>query len=53
MLEELYLASLGRFPTPAEMDTAITYLTSSPGRAAQAQDILWALVNSNAFLFNR
>ena len=53
LLEELYLASLGRFPTPAEMDQAITYLGSSPGRAAKAQDLLWALINSNSFLFNR
>ncbi len=53
LIEELYLASLGRFPTPAEMDEAITYLGSSPGRAAKAQDLLWALINSNSFLFNR
>ena len=38
-------------PTPNEMDAAVTYLGSSPGRAAKAQDLLWALVNSNAFLF--
>ncbi len=53
LIEELYLASLGRFPTPGEMDAAITYLGSSPGRAAKAQDLLWALINSNSFLFNR
>ena len=40
-------------PTLAEMDEAVTYLGSSPGRAAKAQDLLWALINSNAFLFNR
>jgi len=53
LIEELYLASLGRMPTPTEMDAAVTYFGSSPGRAAKAQDLLWALVNSNAFLFNR
>ena len=53
LIEELYLASLGRMPTPTEMDAAVTYLGSSPGRAAKAQDLLWALVNSNSFLFNR
>lgn len=53
LVEELYLASLGRFPTPAELDEAVTYLNSAPGRSAPAQDILWALVNSNSFLFNR
>ena len=53
LIEELYLASLSRFPTPSEMDEAITYLGSSPGRAGKAQDLLWALINSNSFLFNR
>ena len=53
LIEELYLASLGRYPTPGEMDSAITYLGSSPGKAAKAQDLLWALINSNSFLFNR
>ncbi len=53
LVEELYLASLGRFPTTDELDGALSYLGSAPGRAAQAQDLLWALVNSNAFLFNR
>lgn len=53
LIEELYLASLGRYPTSEELDQAMTYLGSSPGRAAKAQDLLWALVNSNAFLFNR
>ncbi len=53
LIEELYLASLARYPTAEELDSALTYMGSSPGRAAKAQDLLWALVNSNAFLFNR
>ena len=53
LIEELYLSSLGRYPTPEELDQTLTYLGSSPGRAAKAQDLLWALINSNAFLFNR
>ena len=53
LIEELYLATLSRLPTPSELDAAATYLSSSPGRAGKAQDLLWALVNSNAFLFNR
>ena len=53
LIEELYLAALSRMPTPQEMDEALTYLTSGSGRASQSQDLLWALVNSNAFLFNR
>ena len=53
LVEELYLAALSRFPTAIEMDRALTYMRSASGRAAQAQDLLWALINSNAFLFNR
>ena len=30
----------------------LKYLQSGGGRAARAQDLLWALVNSKAFLYN-
>jgi hypothetical protein len=53
VVEELYLSALSRLPTAAEMDSALTYLGKGPSRTARAQDLLWALVNSNAFLFNR
>ena len=53
LIEELYLGALSRFPTAGEMDNALTYLRQGAGRAGGAQDLLWALINSNAFLFNR
>ncbi|MEZ5363515.1 MAG: DUF1549 and DUF1553 domain-containing protein [Bryobacterales bacterium] len=53
LIDELYLAALSRKPTAEERDKALTYLGAKRGRARQAQDLLWALVNSNAFLFNR
>ncbi len=53
LVEELYLAALSRKPSAEELDQALTYLRAERGRASQAQDLLWALVNSNAFLFNR
>jgi hypothetical protein len=53
VVEELYLAAFSRLPTAAEMDNALTYLNKGPSRTGRAQDLLWALVNSNAFLFNR
>jgi hypothetical protein len=52
-VDELYLASLGRPPEPRELDYAETYLAKGMNRAERAQDLLWALLNSNAFLFNR
>jgi hypothetical protein len=53
IIEELYLATLGRLPSSNEMDLAATHLAQGESRAAAAQDLLWALLNSNAFLFNR
>jgi hypothetical protein len=49
---ELYLASLSRPPSAAELASGVKYLQSGGGRAARAQDLLWALVNSKAFLYN-
>ncbi len=53
LIDELYLVTLGRVPTPNELDQGITYLRGGEGRASRAQDLLWALVNSKAFLYNR
>lgn len=53
LIEELYLTTLSRLPTPNEFDQGITYLRSGDGRASRAQDLLWALLNSKAFLYNR
>jgi hypothetical protein len=53
LVEELYLASFSRTPTAAEAELGLKYLSSgSRGRAALAQDLLWALVNSKPFLYN-
>ncbi len=52
LVEELYLASLSRPPSAAEMEKALKYLASGGGRSARAQDLLWAIVNSKAFLYN-
>jgi hypothetical protein len=53
LVEEMYLATFSRFPSQAELDSGLKYLRSgSMGRAARAQDLLWALVNSKPFLYN-
>ena len=52
VVAELYLASLSRPPVAAELQSGVKYLQSGGGRAARAQDLLWALVNSKAFLYN-
>ncbi len=51
LVEELYLAALSRLPTKSEAESGQTYLTGG-SRAARAQDLLWALLNSKAFLYS-
>jgi len=52
VVEELYLAAIGRMPTASEAASGASYMTGAGGRTARAQDLLWALVNSKAFLYN-
>ena len=53
LIEEVFLATLSRMPSPKEMTTATNYLKGAPDRTQGAQDLMWALINSPAFLFNR
>ncbi len=51
LVEDLYLATMSRPPTSAELERSLKYVEGKPGRAARAQDLLWALVNSKPFLY--
>jgi len=53
IVEQLYLSALSRMPEAAELDYAQTYLERGGSRTERAQDLLWALLNSNGFLFYR
>jgi hypothetical protein len=50
IVEDLYLASMSRLPSAAESDRGVKYLAGG-SRAARAQDLLWALLNSKGFLY--
>ncbi len=52
MVEEIYLSVFNRMPTDAERVHAEKYLANN-GLTDGAQDLMWALINSPAFLFNR
>ena len=52
VVDELYLASLSRFPTVEESRTALKLLAAAPEQQRAAEDLLWALLNSKEFLFN-
>jgi hypothetical protein len=53
LIEDLYLSVLNRYPTDGERMTAAGYFLGVSSRAEAAQDLMWALMNSPAFLFNR
>jgi hypothetical protein len=54
VVEELYLSALSRFPTTAEKARAVAWLDKNAADRQQAvQDLLWALLNSKEFVFNR
>lgn len=50
IVDELYLAALSRLPTQEERQRGVTYL-SNPPKGSRIQDLLWALLNSKAFLY--
>ena len=50
IVDELYLAALSRPPTREEQVRGVAYL-SNGARGSRAQDLLWALLNSKAFLY--
>lgn len=52
MVEEIYLSVLNRMPTDAERTQGEKYVVDNK-LADGAQDLMWALINSPAFLFNR
>lgn len=51
IVEELYLATLSRFPSKQEAQSGEQYLAGG-ARATRAQDLLWALLNSKGFLYS-
>jgi len=53
LIEDLYLSVLNRYPTDPERTTGAGYFLGVASRAEAAQDLMWALMNSPAFLFNR
>jgi hypothetical protein len=53
IVTEIYLATLSRRPTPAEVESSHKFLAASPSPLEYYQDLIWALINSKQFLFVR
>jgi len=52
VVEELYLASLSRWPTATEKQTALRDFEFGKDRTKAAQDLQWALLNGVEFVLN-
>ena len=52
IIEQLYLATLTRYPSNAEENGLIEIVESSPSRRNALADVLWALVSSREFAEN-
>jgi hypothetical protein len=50
--EELYVRCVGRKPSPVQAARIVTKLQANPDRQRALEDLFWALLNTNEFLFN-
>jgi hypothetical protein len=53
IVTEIYLATVSRRPSDAEMEATRKFLAEAPSPQECYQDLLWALINSKQFLFVR
>ena len=53
IIEELYLATVSRFPTAQEQELIQRSLTETDDRRKAVEDVLWTLLNTREFVFNR
>ncbi|HMF15413.1 MAG TPA: DUF1549 and DUF1553 domain-containing protein, partial [Gemmataceae bacterium] len=51
ILDELYLATLSRYPTAAERQAMLSHVSGKAGRREAWADVQWALLNSLEFRF--
>ncbi len=52
IVEELFLATLSRWPTPREKQRLVEHVQSRPNRQAGFVDVVWALINAREFILN-
>ncbi len=53
IVEELYLATVCRFPTGTELNALLSRIEQSPDRRKALEDVLWALLNSKEFMLRQ
>ena len=52
VLDEVYLASISRYPTQQEKDVILAEPITAEKRREKFEDLLWVLLNTKEFLFN-
>ncbi|VTS05609.1 DUF1549 and DUF1553 domain-containing protein [Tuwongella immobilis] len=52
IIEELYLRTVTRKPTPAEVTKLMAAVNAEPNKQKILEDVFWALLNSREFMFN-
>ena len=54
LVEELYLSIYSRYPSDDERQIAVKHLQAAPSQRRQAtEDLMWTMLNSMEFVFNR
>lgn len=53
IIDEIYLVTLSRPPQPEEIQRALGWIKTAPTPREGLQDLMWVLLNSREFLFNR
>jgi hypothetical protein len=51
-VEELFLATLSRFPDEGERKSALAHVRSAGDRASGFRDVVWSLINTREFILN-
>lgn len=52
LLDELYLWTLTRYPTDAEVERSLTHVRQAASRLEAYQDVMWSLLNRHDFVVN-
>jgi hypothetical protein len=51
VIKELYRRALSRLPTESELATSLAYVASQDDKHLAMQDVCWAIINKDEFLF--
>ena len=51
LVRNLYLTAFSRYPSPAEFESTTTFLAASANRDEAIRDLVWAIVNTQEFMF--